>query len=526
MNDQFAVIDLGSNSFRLLLARRRGGALHTVERMKDKVQLARGLRHGRFEASALDRADGALRRFAERLGALDRSAIAVVGTHPLRAADDPGPLATQVRRTLGVPLRVLPTVDEAALVYRGVERRDPCGSEAQRLVIDLGGGSAEYAWGRGAGLTRIESIPVGCVSLADDCFAAGSALQVGFEMARAQLADRLPDFGPLPPRLDVIGTSGTVESVQAVLSANGWGDRTITREGLDRLVSALFEGRFDPETGMLGLAPERIDIFPAGVALLDMVFRQLGIDSMRYVDAALEDGVLDELAHGPTPQADSRRSTVRALQQRFDVDQAQAARVRDTALGLFDAVAPTWSPDALGFEARRLLAAAAELHEIGLAVSVRGYHRHGAYLLRFADLPGFRAQEQTLLTALIRAHRRALPALSFAASTPAERRLLLRLVALLRLAVVLHRGHADGDVPPIASLAATQAVAVDRPQGPSPEIAATAIQVAADTTPDGDELSVRLPGGWLAAHPLAGRELNVEATQLATAGIRLRLLAP
>lgn len=519
MNDQFAAIDLGSNSFRLLLARRRAGALHTVERMKDKVQLARGLRDGRFEPGALVRAGGALRRFAERLGALDRSAIAVVGTHPLRAAHDPRPLEEHVRRALGVTLRVLPADDEGALVYRGVQRRDPCPPEAPRLVVDLGGGSAEYVWGSGAALARVESIPVGCVSLADDCFAPGSALQVGFEMARARLAERLPDFGALPPGLDVIGTSGTVESVQAVLSANGWGDRAITRDGLDRLVSALFEGRFDPETGMLGLAPERIDIFPAGVALVDMVFRQLGIDSMRYVDAALEDGVLDELAHGPAPRADSREVTVRALQQRFDVDRAQAARVRDTALALFDGSASTWTPAVEGVDARRVLAAAAELHEIGLAVSVRGHHRHGAYLLRFADLPGFRALEQALLTALVRAHRRALPVLSSAVSTPSERRLLLRLVALLRLAVVMHRGHIDGDVPPIVSAASASVSASAAESGAGATDAA--ISVAAVTAMDGDEIRLCFPAGWLSTHPLAARELAFEATQLALAGVRL-----
>lgn len=508
MNDQFAVIDLGSNSFRLLLARQRAGALHTVERMKDKVQLARGLRDGRFEPGALVRADGALRRFAERIGALDRSALAVVGTHPLRAAQDPRPLAEQVQQTLGVALRVLPTDDEGALVYRGVQRRDPCAPDAPRLVIDLGGGSAEYVWGRGSALARVESIPVGCVSLADDCFAPGSALQVGFEMARARLADRLPDFGPLPHGVDVIGTSGTVESVQDVLSANGWGDRAITRDGLDRLVNALFEGRFDPETGMLGLAPERIDIFPAGVALLDMVFRQLGIDSMRFVAAALEDGVLDELAHGPTPRSDSRDATVRALQQRFDVDRAQAARVRDTALALLDSAGPTWLPVVDGLDARSVLAAAAELHEIGLAVSVRGYHRHGAYLLRFADLPGFRALEQPLLTALVRAHRRALPMLSFAASTAPERLLLLRLVALLRLAVVIHRAHLEGDVPPIVSLDSAPA-------------SGAAIRMTAVSAMDGAEIAMRFPAGWLAAHPLAARELAFEAAQLALADIRL-----
>ena len=236
---------------------------------------------------------------------------------------------------------------------------------------------------------------------------------------------------------------------------------------------------------------------------------------MRYVDAALEDGVLDELAHGPEPRADSWDATVRALQQRFDVDRAQAARVRDTALALFDGFASAWTHAVEGVDARRVLAAAAELHEIGLAVSVRGHHRHGAYLLRFADLPGFRALEHALLTALVRAHRRALPMLSSAASTASERRLLLRLVALLRLAVVMHRGHIEGDVPPIVSAASASVAA----SGTGATDAA--IRVTAVTAMDGDEIGLCFPAGWLSAHPLAARELAFEATQLALAGVRL-----
>jgi exopolyphosphatase/guanosine-5'-triphosphate,3'-diphosphate pyrophosphatase len=288
-----------------------------------------------------------------------------------------------------------------------------------------------------------------------------------------------------------------------VLAANGWSDREITADGLAHLVRALVEGRWDADTGLLGLAPERVDIFPAGVALLDALFRRLGIRSMRYVDAALEDGVMLGLLGGTDDPGDVRPATVRGLQARFGIDVAQAGRVRETALALFDQ-ADAWWPVA-GSEGldtaawRQVLAIAADFHELGLVVAPRAYHRHGAYLLKHADLRGFSAREREYLALLVRSHRRSLPVLAFSSLAPAERRRLLRLAALLRVAVILERGHADRE-------------------GPLP-------RVVAGTLNDGDRLVLTLPPDWPSRHPLSMRELELEPGQLAAAGIRFEIAA-
>jgi exopolyphosphatase/guanosine-5'-triphosphate,3'-diphosphate pyrophosphatase len=346
-----------------------------------------------------------------------------------------------------------------------------------------------------------------------------------FAAARAYLADALPAFEPVGAGIEVIGTSGTIDSVQQVLAANGWSDREITADGLARLVDALFDGRWDAETGLLGLAPERVDTFPAGVALLDSLFRRLQLRTMRFVGAALEDGVLHEMLGTALAPRDVRAATLRGMQQRFGIDLRQAARVRATALALFHQAQGWWpvmgvgpdgadaserfsadehransigeSPATAGQDWRELLAVAAELHEAGLAVGSRAHHRHGAYLLKHADLRGFSTTERDYLALLVRGHRRGLPALSFSGVAARERRQLVRLLALLRIAVILERSHADGDSP--------------------------RTRLEASATPEGDRLLLRLPAEWVETHPLSMREFAFEPQQLATAGIRLEV---
>jgi exopolyphosphatase/guanosine-5'-triphosphate,3'-diphosphate pyrophosphatase len=544
-DQQYAVLDLGSNSFRLLVARRQGDLVQIVERVKEKVQLVRGFRDGRLDSAAIARAEACLRRYAQRLAGVPRDHVAVVGTHALREGANRTLLIELVQSIFQVSLRILSGDEEAALIFRGVQQREPPAPSVGRLVIDIGGGSTELAWGRTSVPEGLSSCKQGCVSIADRCFRSDAAIGPSFDAARGYLAgalaEALPGFEPVGAGIEVIGTSGTIDSVQQVLAANGWSDREITADGLARLVDALFDGRWDAETGLLGLAPERVDTFPAGVALLDGLFRRLELRSMRYVGAALEDGVLHEMLGTTLAPRDVRAATLRGLQQRFGIDTRQASRVRTTALALFDQ-AHAWWPSAVrafvdgvastnpesadghtadasgvrgfaepsasaghspsaghsasaGQEWRELLAVAAELHELGLAVAARAHHRHGAYLLKHADLRGFSTAERDHLALLVRGHRRGLPALSFSGGAARERRQLVRVVALLRIAAILERSHADGDSP--------------------------RVQLVASAGPEGDRLAIRLPVGWAETHPLSMREFAWEPQQLAAVGIRL-----
>jgi exopolyphosphatase/guanosine-5'-triphosphate,3'-diphosphate pyrophosphatase len=356
-------------------------------------------------------------------------------------------------------------------------------------VVDIGGGSTELAWGEDrAEPDRVASFKVGCVGLRDGHFEGGTGQAAGYAAARRTALEAFAGLDA-PVAADVIGTSGTVESVQTVLAANGWGAGDITRKGLAALAEAIVSGRWLVEAGLPGLAPERVDIFPAGLAVLDALFEVLGLDSMRFVDASLQDGLLCRRIESSS--GDLRDDLVLRLQDRFGVDRTQAARVRGSALALFDNVATWWvQPDRW----RSLLAWSADLHEIGKAVSHRHYHRHGAYLLQNSDLRSFSGAQCEQLVLLVRGHRRAFPGMALRAVDSDVREDLLKLLAVLRLAVIVNRSHGDAHVPALYAVT------------------------------DGLALRLTLPDGWLAAHPLSAKELEVEAVQLASAGLDLHLV--
>jgi exopolyphosphatase/guanosine-5'-triphosphate,3'-diphosphate pyrophosphatase len=339
----------------------------------------------------------------------------------------------------------------------------------------------------------VASFNVGCVSLTDAHITPEPNQALAFVAARKHAVDALQGLETAEPEVEVLGTSGTMESVQSVLAANGWSAECVTREGLDMLTDAIVSGRWLVDAGLPGLSPERVDIFAAGLALVDALFHRLDLQRVRYVDASLQDGLLYRHVGAPDPHADLRQRTVARLRQRYQVDDAQAARVRRTALALFDACGADWPASERW---RALLGWAAELHELGMVVAPRHYHRHGAYLLQHSDMRAFSHAEQDQLTLLLRGHRRAFPGLAFRAYDEDTRGCLMRLLTLLRIAVILHRGHRDADAP--------------------------TLQVSAA----GSTLSLGLPPEWLAAHPLSARELEMEVAQLARAGIDLVVGTP
>ncbi|MFU8817954.1 MAG: exopolyphosphatase, partial [Pseudomonadales bacterium] len=439
MTDLFAALDLGSNSFHLMLARRAGEGLATVERLKEKVQLLSGFSDGLLHPAAMARGEACLARYAQRLAGLPRDNIRMVGTHALREAENRGEFIAAAERIMGTPLEVVPGTEEARLIYLGVAHHAPWDPRQPRLVVDIGGGSTELAWSgppeRPGEPGRTASFKLGCVSLTDRYFAAQVGQRQAFQAARDVALEGFASLGPVGRDCAVIGTSGTVESVQTVLAANGWGAEAITPEGLGALTDAIVSGRWLVDAGVPGLPPDRVDIFPAGVALVSALFAVLEAASMRFVDASLQDGLLHRDLGPPPEGVDQRDLAVADLKRRYRVDEAQALRVRSTALALFDGCR-SWWPDPERW--RGLLGWAAELHELGMAIAPRHYHRHGAYVLQNSDLRAFSRTEQEQLALLVRGHRRSFPGMAFRAYEAAPRAELERLLALLRIAVILH----------------------------------------------------------------------------------------
>ena len=500
MSRHRAVLDLGSNSFHLLTARELAHGWTTDERIKRKVQLMAGFENGHLSAGAIERGLACIGAFAQRLSGLDRTDIKVMGTCALRSASNRGDFVAPAADILGVPVDVISGDEEARLIFTGVAHTLPSQTRP-RCVVDIGGGSTEFAVASApAGQTSAKlatlSVGLGCVAVKDRFFKVGIPVSVGYANAKAEAA-RLLDATPLPdalrhldPDAELVGTSGTMESVLTVLDANGWGHGAITGDGLATIEAALTDRRWFAGTGLPGLPPDRIDIFPAGVAIIAAVFNHLGLTQMSFCKASLQDGMLAELIGQPSIGIAQSEITVRQLQERFQVDKEQAARVASTAGELFEATRTAWWGD--DAECRALLDWAAALHELGKLVDPRHYHRHGAYVVKSHEMRGFSAEVQRRLALMVRGHRRSFPGLASRAFTPEAGLKLRRLIALLRIAVILNRSRTDADQPqPIAASA------------------------------NGDSLRLELAPEWLASHPLSVDELAVEANQLAGAGLRL-----
>ncbi len=487
-----AAVDLGSNSFHMIVAQVSNSSLHVLDRLQEMVRLAGGLdARDRLSPVARRRAIECLARFGQRLRGFPPGAVRAVGTNTLRRMHDAERFLVDAERALGHPIEIIAGREEARLIYQGMAQSRPDDGK-RRLVLDIGGGSTELILGEGREPLAMESLHMGCVVLSRAHFADGRITAKA--MRRAETAARL-ELQPVESQFRrgweiAIGTSGTIRAIRAVLRGQGWTQGEITRPALLQLREAILDAGHVDDLDLSGLNPERAPVFPGGVAVLIAVFDALGISQMQVADGALREGLLYDLV-GRLTHHDVRERTVNALAARFRADTSQAERVARTAADCFRQVAKIWELDA---EQARLLDWAARLHEIGLVVAHNQYHKHGAYMVEKADLPGFSWQEQQLLATLIRAHRRKFPADVFAALPVATQPSARRLSILLRLAVLLHRGRHDIDL-----------------KGLRVRVAGRVVQV-------------RFARGWLRRHPLTQADLDQEIQWLKAAGVRLEVV--
>ena len=488
-----AAIDLGSNSFHLIIARVVDGHLDVVDRLREPVRLAAGLDdRKRLRRDAIERALACLRRFGQRLHGMPGRSVRAVGTNTLRSARDGEAFRREAQRALGHPIEVIAGREEARLIYLGVAHALADDGE-RRLVIDIGGGSTECIIGSGFTPVHRESLYMGCVGSSRRFFPRGRIDK--HAMRRAVLAARV-EFEPIERRYrdagwdSAVGSSGTIKAVAAIVRAAGWCEDGIDREALRRLRRELVRAGHVDAVRLRELRDDRRPVLPGGVAVLSAALDALDIEHLDVSDMALREGLLFDLI-GRIRHEDVRDATVQRRVERYRVDAVQGERVSGTALALHRQVAAEWGLD--GEDARQLLDWAARLHEAGLFVSHNQYHKHGAYLLANGDMSGFSRQAQSVLSSLVRGHRRKFPVPVFEPLASREARRARRLCVLLRLSVVLNRGRAEDFLPAI------------------------------EAKVRGEALSLSFPAGWLEGpHPLTRADLEQEQVYLADAGIRLR----
>jgi len=486
-----AAIDLGSNSFHMIVASQREGEWVVVDRLREMVRLAAGLTPDKFltddaQRKALD----CLQRFGQRLRDMPPGSVRAVGTNTLRVARNAEQFLIQAELALGHPIDIIAGIEEARLIYQGVANSLPNDGK-RRLVMDIGGGSTEYIIGVDKTPLQKESLRMGCVSMSLAHFADGKITPKRFKRAVIAAQRELEPFEKTFRHgawEQAVGASGTMRTVQRILVASGWSKEGITAEGLNQLTEALYTAGHCDKVQLPELGVDRKPILPGGLAIIAATFKSLHIQQMKVADGALREGLLQDLL-GRIKHEDVRDRTVAALAGRFHVDTEHATRVRETLKTLTSQILPAGGVDKE--VAEQWLDWAAALHEIGLDIAHSDYHKHGAYVIENGDLPGFSRQDQKLLATLVRFHRRKLNLKSFKELVKPWDNAALPLTLLLRLAVLLHRSRQPTALPPLAiALADTRTI-------------------------------LRFPQGWLNDHPLTIADLEQEAEYMQGSGLVL-----
>lgn len=491
MDESYAAIDLGSNSFHMIVANLIDGQLQVIDRMKEMVRLAAVL-NDRQELSkeSMQQALECLQRFGQRIRQVPHLNVRAVGTNTLRQARNGAEFLTKAHAALGHPIEIIAGREEARLIYSGVAH-SLYDETHKRLVIDIGGGSTELIIGRGFDTFYTESLYMGCVNVGQRFFADGKIKAKRMRKAILFAMQELESLESAYKKMGwdyALGSSGTIISIGEVLRAQGWCNTGITAAGLAHLMESLIAIGDSAAIDFTGLSDRRKPVFASGVAILAGVFEALKLDKMDISEGALREGLLYDLI-GRVHDEDIRDKTVLAVAQRYGVDMEQAQRIKETAENFFIQVSDDWKLDKKAD--LKLLSWGALIHEIGLSVAHNQYHRHGAYLTANSDLAGFSHQEQMKLAMLVRSHRRKFPQEEFEPIPPAMRVALVRLCILLRLAVVLHRSRSNVSLPDIH------------------------INV------NDNNVILHFPPGWLDQHPLTLVDLSTEQVFLQIADFKL-----
>lgn len=494
MDYLLAAVDIGSNSFRLSIGRvvQQDGIaqIYAIDRLKESVRLAAGLSDDKvISEEAIERAITVLKRFSERLAGFHPNRVRAVATNTFRIARNVADILPRAEAALGFPIEVIAGQEEARLIFSGITNELPP-SDNRRLMIDIGGGSTEVIIGRGFEPLHLSSLYMGCVSYTRQFFPDGRITEARMRQAQFAARRELEGISRQYRRTgwqEAYGSSGTAKGLLAVLNENGMSKKGITLDGMEKLQAKLVHDGKVIMSELQGLKHDRSLVLPGGLAIMMAAFQELNIKLMLPGEGALRVGVLYDLL-GRDSEHDKRDETVRQFIKRYHVDARQAQRVKHAALAFFSQLA---LHDGLETdELERTLGWAADLHEIGISIAHADYHKHSAYILQHADMPGFSNDDQVLLSLFALGHQGKITKLH--AREPNRARWLTLLC--LRLAVLLLRRRADLDSPPITIKA------------------------------NGNSIQVTADKAWLEAHPLTEYSLKAEEHEWHKAGFKFELI--
>lgn len=487
----YAVIDLGSNSFHMLITRLVAESVQVVDKVKRKVRLASGLDETlNLDKRSMGRGWECLSFFAERLQDIPPENIRIVATATLRIALNADTFIKKAEQILGHKINVISGEQEARHIYLGVAHTN-CSAD-ERLVIDIGGASTEIIIGSGFDVAKVCSLNMGCVTYNQRFFSDSLYSKQQFELAvtaaKRQLATIAAEYQAIGWQV-ALGGSGTFQAIIEVMKTQGQ-QNTITRQTLELLEKQIVNcGSLDGLT-INGLAEERKPVFASGIAILSAIFDTLKIETVELAGGALREGVLYELLPNMR-NVNIRQRTLQGLIQKFHLDVEHAKRVTELAAAAFQQLSSLWHTNEL--LAISMLKTACAIHEIGLLLEYKRNRQHAVYIIENSDLPGFAIPDRELLVALVGNYKDAIDCQSLHNQTLVSNETARLLLMVLRLAIILCKRRQDDVLP------------------------------AFELTPDADHFMLSLPVGWLAHHPLIAEELIAETKHLAKIGIELTI---
>ncbi|MDF2179429.1 exopolyphosphatase [Aliiglaciecola sp. CAU 1673] len=488
-----AALDIGSNSFHLVVARIVAGSVQILFRVKQRVRLADGLdSEGNLAAEAIERGIEALQQLADSLRGFNPDSVRIVATYTLRKARNAHDFIRAARRVLPYPVEIIAGVEEARLIYQGVAHTTE--NAGKRLVIDIGGGSTEFIIGTGFKPELLRSLQMGCVSFTQRFFASGELKNKAFNKAITAARQEMEMIDKKYRQLgwDVcIGTSGTIKTIAGLAQEinSNLKPGTFTRSELQKMIEMCCKAEHINKLNINGLSEDRVPVFAAGLAILSACFDSLEIKEMEFSQAALREGVIYEMEERLQHQ-DIRERTAESLAIRYDVDTDHAKRVLHTTLQIYHQVAEDW--DIKHDELHSLLGWAALLHEVGLQINSRGVQRHSGYILQNAELPGFNQEQQNLLASLVRFHRKKIKNAELTDFSLYKQEQILRLICILQLGVMLNIKRQDNFLPKISAKV------------------------------KGNTLSLEFADGWLDETPLVKADLDLQADIMRACGLSLK----
>jgi exopolyphosphatase / guanosine-5'-triphosphate,3'-diphosphate pyrophosphatase len=477
MPQTLAAVDVGTNSFHLVVARLNGTTgFEVIAREKEMVRLGSGGGDmKRLSPEAIERGVEVLARF-KRIADVSSAPMRAVATSAVREAENHDEFIARAREVAGIEVEVVSGVEEARLIHLGVLQALPV-YDRRILLCDIGGGSTELLVGERRDVLTSRSFKLGAVRLTNRFFP-GERLHPGAvsscrTFVRAALAGFQREVEHHGYEI-AVGSSGTIQALAAMAHAatgspppRSWNAFVLSADGLARVVKELVAARSVAERAALpGLEAKRADIILAGALILEGVFAQFGVVEMTVSDYALREGVLLDTIQRTQGGSlhhlgDVSRRSVLALAELLDEEPAHSAHVARLAVELFDATADLHGLDG---SCREYLEAAALLANVGLFISHSKHHLHTYYVIRNSErLVGFTDNEIEIIAQVARYHRKSAPKAShaeFARLDPEGQRTVRVLAGLLRVAIGLDRSH-DSRVTAVTARSADGALVIE-----------------------------------------------------------------